>query len=576
MKRKIAVFIASPNDLVKERELFRDAIRQLNVGFGDGADVEFEALGWEDTLASTGRRSQAVINEEIDRSDVFILAMHRRWGQEAPDANPCSSYTEEEFHRALARWEKEKKPEVFVFFKRVDPASEADAGPQLKKVMDFRKQLEETRQVLYHYFDNEASFIDKVDQHLRAYAKDELPRADQQRDAVILPLAVLEEVEKAKRIATKEQEKAAKARDAEREAQLKLEAMQLQMAEDAAALSKEGKIEFARQKFAELVVETSDLRILSLSFEFYHRTGDLDAAFSVLEKWLHLSGPDEKSAETAAAYGNLGILHKTRGDLERAEEMHEKSLAINEELGRKEGMAMQYGNLGILYYTQGELELAEEMYKKVLEIDKALGRKESITTAYGNLYYTRGELERAEEMYQKSLTIEEALGQRKGMASAYGNLGNVYCTQGELKQAEEMYRQSLAINEELGRKEGIALQYNNLGILYEAQGELKLAEEMYQKSLAIEEVLGRKQGIARVYCNLGNLHKTRGKLDRAEKMYEKSLAINEALGRKEGMAKVYNNLGVLYKAQGNLERAEEMHEKSSALFDELKSPVGTC
>ena len=100
--RTIHVFFASPGDLAVERRAFKDVIEELNVGFGDGAGVKFEALGWEDTLASTGRRSQEVMNREIDRCDVFILAMHRRWGQEAPDAQPYWSYTEEEFHRAFA------------------------------------------------------------------------------------------------------------------------------------------------------------------------------------------------------------------------------------------------------------------------------------------------------------------------------------------------------------------------------------------------------------------------------------------------------------------------------------------
>ena len=326
MKRQISVFIASPGDLSHERRQFRDAIHQLNVGFGDGADIEFEPLGWEDTLASTGRRNQGVINEEIDRSDVFILAMHRRWGQSSPDAKPYSSYTEEEFHRALERWKKEEKPEIFVFFKRVDAESEADPGPQLKRVMDFRKQLEETRQVLYHYFEDEESFVAEVDRHLRAYAKGELPKSDKQRDVVVLPLAALDEIEKAKRLAIKKMKEAEEARDAEKESLLKIEAMQLELAEDAANLSKEGKIEYARQKFAELVTETMDLRVLSLGYEFYDRTGDLDSALSVLEKWLNLSGPDEKSAETASAYGNLGVLYKTRGDLELAEKMYRKSL----------------------------------------------------------------------------------------------------------------------------------------------------------------------------------------------------------------------------------------------------------
>lgn len=53
MKREISVFIASPGDLACERQYFKDAIEQLNVGFGDGANVEFKALGWEDTLAMT-------------------------------------------------------------------------------------------------------------------------------------------------------------------------------------------------------------------------------------------------------------------------------------------------------------------------------------------------------------------------------------------------------------------------------------------------------------------------------------------------------------------------------------------
>lgn len=79
----------------------------------------------------------------------------------------------------------------------------ADAGPQLQKVLDFRKSLEESRQVLYHGFANEAEFKAEVDRHLRAFAKGELPPADAPRDKVLLPLAVLAELQKEK--AEKEQ-----------------------------------------------------------------------------------------------------------------------------------------------------------------------------------------------------------------------------------------------------------------------------------------------------------------------------------------------------------------------------------
>ena len=94
-KRKISVFIASPGDVPDERKEFREAIEQLNIGFGDGANIEFVALGWEDVYSSVGRRNQSVINDYVDRCDIFIILLHERWLQESPDAKPYSSYTEE-------------------------------------------------------------------------------------------------------------------------------------------------------------------------------------------------------------------------------------------------------------------------------------------------------------------------------------------------------------------------------------------------------------------------------------------------------------------------------------------------
>jgi len=576
MKRKITVFIASPGDLSNERKYFRETIVLLNVGFGDGANVEFEPLGWEDTLASTGRRSQGVINAEIDRCDVFILVLYRRWGQAAPDAKPYSSYTEEEFHRAFERWRKEGKPEIFVFFKRVEPESEADPEPQLKQVMTFRKQLEETRQVFYHYFDDKTSFVKEVDRHLRAYAKGKLPKADAQRDMVVLPLAALEEVEKAKAIAESKIQEAAEARESEKESLLKVEAMQLQVAEDAAVLAKEGKVEFARQKFAGIVVETTNLRILSLAYEFYFRTGDLDAAFSVLEKWLNISGPDEISPEKAIAYGNLGNLYQTRGDLVHAEEMYRKVLSINKVLGRQEDMTSAYGNLGIIYKTKGNLERAEDMYKKALAIDEARENKAGIAIAYsslGILYKIRGNFVHAEDLYKKALAIDEARDYKVGMANSYGNLGNLYQARGDLVRAEAMYQKSLTTHEALGCKEGMANNYGNLGNLYMTRDDRVRAEKMYKKALAIYKTLGCLEGMANVYGNLGNLYTVQDNLDGAEAMYKKALAIHEALGCKEGMAYSYSNLGILCKVRDNLDSAETLLQKSLLFFNELGSPA---
>ncbi len=279
-KRNIAVFIASPGDLGAERERFRETIVKLNDGFGDGRGVTFEALGWEDTLAVSGRRSQGVINRDIDLCDVFILVLNRRWGQKAPDSE-YSSYTEEEFQRAMARFISEKSPEIFIFFKRVDPESIADAGPQLAKVLTFRQELEDTRQFLYHIFEDADSFEQEVDQHLRAYAKDELPALDAEAVITPLPLHAIEAVRAAKKASEAAQLRAEAAQKQGEEDAARALGLALQTAEDAAEAALEGKVERARQRFAQAIVGTTNDQILFLAFEFYYRTGDLDAAISV-------------------------------------------------------------------------------------------------------------------------------------------------------------------------------------------------------------------------------------------------------------------------------------------------------
>ena len=64
----------------------------------------------------------------------------------------------------------------------------ANPGPQLQKILDFRKSLKESRQVLYHGFANESEFKEEVDRHLRAFAQGKLPKANAPRDKMLLSL----------------------------------------------------------------------------------------------------------------------------------------------------------------------------------------------------------------------------------------------------------------------------------------------------------------------------------------------------------------------------------------------------
>jgi tetratricopeptide (TPR) repeat protein len=577
-KRNIAVFIASPGDLAAERQQFRDAIRQLNAGFGDGANVFFEALGWEDTLATTGRRNQSIINSEIDRCQIFILVMHRRWGQEAPDAAPYSSYTEEEFHRALERWRREKSPEIFVFFKRVDAQQEADAGPQLQKVLQFRQHLEDTRQVFYRFVDDGASFFNEVDKHLRAYVRGELSCSDMS-NPIVLPLLALEEVKKSKEEVLRQARLAETANQKAEAAYLKLEELQLESAQEAAEQASQGNIERARERFGRLAADTSNIQVLYLAYEFFQRTGDLGAAQVSLERWLAISGPDAVSIETAAAYGNLGTLHLSKSEFDLAKTMYEKSQVISESVGYEAGVANAYAHLGNIHEQQGNYTSAETMYEQALALEERLGRKEQMAKNYGHLgvlYMNRGELSKAKMMYERALATNEELEQLVGMAENFVDIGILYKNWGELDKAEEMYLKGLAINEKLGVKVAIASCYSNLGSLYKIQGDIDRSEEITLKAAALYGELGNAMGMADAYGNLGIIYKIKGDLGHAQVMQEKALVINKELGRKGAVAHGLSAMGNIYKALGNLERAEAMYMQAIAIDEELGRKASTA
>jgi tetratricopeptide (TPR) repeat protein len=423
-RRIIKVFIASPGDLTVERRAFKDTIDELNRGFGRGADVEFVPLGWEDALSQVGRRSQASINADVDACDVFVLAMWRRWGQEAPDASPYTSYTEEEFYRALFRFEESGVPEIFVFFKHIDPGQMADAGPQLAKVLEFRRKLEQTRKVLYRPFTDEAAFRVEIDKHLVAFARGEIEKPSEDKRVPLLPDPALEKIAKAKAEAKRALEEAERARAEAKDAQARAEAAEsvaeakaarnaVTLAEKAAQAALEGKIEEARQDFAKALDGTMNLRVLYLGFDFFNRIGDLNEARRLLRRWLAISGPEAQTADTAAAYGNLGLIYWRRGDLDQAEAMHRKSLAIEEKLGRLEGVAIQYGNLGLIYRRRRDLDQAEAMHRKSLAINEKLGRLEGMAANYGNLgsiAVRRGNISEARTLWTKSRGLYANIG----------------------------------------------------------------------------------------------------------------------------------------------------------------------
>jgi hypothetical protein len=143
------VFIASPSDLADERAALREIVNTINRIFSKETDWRIELLGWEDTMPGGGR-PQELINVDVDKADLFIGCLWRRWG--TPAGADGKTGFEEEFERALDRWTKTTEPEIWLFFKEVSEEDRKDPGEQLKKVIAFRDREEKARRLLFQQF----------------------------------------------------------------------------------------------------------------------------------------------------------------------------------------------------------------------------------------------------------------------------------------------------------------------------------------------------------------------------------------------------------------------------------------
>ena len=145
-----SIFIASASDLNDERQVFRQVVQEINAIKANSIGVHLEPLGWEDTLPGRGR-PQSLINKDVGRSDLFVLLLWKRWGSAT---GLYSSGVEEEFELAKGLNESQGgRPEMWIYFKDVSDDMLTDPGPQLQKVLEFRRVIKAERSFLYATFE---------------------------------------------------------------------------------------------------------------------------------------------------------------------------------------------------------------------------------------------------------------------------------------------------------------------------------------------------------------------------------------------------------------------------------------
>ena len=143
--------------------------------------THFMPVMWERMAGGFGR-PQGRINQHLEQCDYCILVLWDRFGSasEPPTVENPVFAVEEEFQEACRYLDAEQYPmrDVVVLFRAIDEGKLADPGPQLQKVLDFKKRLEASKQHFYHTFDSHEGFRRYLDIILGSWLIGPIRKAD--------------------------------------------------------------------------------------------------------------------------------------------------------------------------------------------------------------------------------------------------------------------------------------------------------------------------------------------------------------------------------------------------------------
>jgi hypothetical protein len=166
--RIIRVFVSSPSDVEKEREVLDAVIRSINGTDGQPHGFRLEVFKWEENVVpKIGPKPQKVVDEQTPVYDIYLGIMSARFGT---PTGRFGSGTEKEFRDALRKWKKAKKPWItFYFNAKPELTAEPEDVLQYAEVCKFRKELEKKGIVATYEGVRGSSegFYEQASEHLR-------------------------------------------------------------------------------------------------------------------------------------------------------------------------------------------------------------------------------------------------------------------------------------------------------------------------------------------------------------------------------------------------------------------------
>ena len=159
---KFTVFVASPGDVMDERNALDRVINEINLTHGEPLNYELDLWRWEKNAFPSAEAPQELINSIITPYCIFVGIMWKRFGTPTERAG---SGTEEEYRTAYKAWQGNNDIGIMFYFRKqaVDFNTEEEIS-QFQKVFSFRKELNE-RSLIWNYSDP-VNFENEIRKHI--------------------------------------------------------------------------------------------------------------------------------------------------------------------------------------------------------------------------------------------------------------------------------------------------------------------------------------------------------------------------------------------------------------------------
>lgn len=152
------VMIASPGDVLKERQVIRDVVYEWNSIHSQDRDIVLLPVGWEShSSPSMGDRPQAIINRQVLEDCDLLIAVF--WTRLGSPTGKSPSGTVEEIEEHL----KAGKP-AMIYFSSSPVYPESVDPKQFKALVQFREKCR--KRGLIETYDSISEFRDKLSRHL--------------------------------------------------------------------------------------------------------------------------------------------------------------------------------------------------------------------------------------------------------------------------------------------------------------------------------------------------------------------------------------------------------------------------